>query len=549
MSAHNGPGSQRPQPPRVQGPPNPNVPPVQGQMPPQGQQGPVPQNQQPNHDRFRPRPQGTQQPNQQPPVQGQQQVPPPQQAPGRQLPPQGQPMPGPGRPMHPQMQPVPGQPVMYAPPPAQARVYAQPRFAPTVTQEMRIRAGMQAPQQVVTDTPWTGAVRKAQPEAEPDSTGNIVRLVAAILVLVALVGGLGLLALLGGLSFGVRLFGLIGLAAIPLLAIIAYVLWLDRWKPKPKLLLGICLLWGAVASVILTLGFSLVGDIALYMVGINGVPDVIGAVIQAPILEESTKTFLLLVIVLAARRHFEGPLDGLVYGSLIGAGFAFTENILYLGQSWNDGELPGLAVTFAMRCLGSPLLHTAFSTCAGVSIGLAARKWPWWSLILMWLPGLVLGMVLHGFWNASMTLLGVFGQATRNVMGGMLPQIIGLVVLSAILSAAWVTLGLLLRRSERMHTQNMLGDYANSGWLTHAEVDMLGTWKGRKNGRDWAKSFPGGKEEMKTMIRTSGRLSTTRMRVLAGIGGEQERKIERAELKQFSDARERLLAASRQTVR
>jgi hypothetical protein len=80
-----------------------------------------------------------------------------------------------------QGQPMPGQPVMYAPPPAQARVYAQPRFAPTVTQEMRIRAGMQAPQQVVTDTPWTGAVRKAQPEAAPDSTGNIVRLVAAIL--------------------------------------------------------------------------------------------------------------------------------------------------------------------------------------------------------------------------------------------------------------------------------------------------------------------------------------------------------------------------------
>jgi len=474
------------------------------------------------------------------------------------MPHQGQPMQAPGRPMQPQMQPMPGQsmagqpmpgqPVMYAPPPAQARVYAQPRFAPTVTQEMRIRAGMQAPQQVVTDTPWTGAVRKTQPETEPDSTGNIVRLVAAILVLVGLVIGLALLALLGGLSFGVRLFGLIGLAAIPLLGIIAYVLWLDRWRPQPKLLLGICLLWGAVASVILTLGFSLVGEVALYMIGINGVPDVIGAVIQAPILEESTKTVLLLVIVLAARRYFEGPLDGLVYGSLIGAGFAFTENILYLGQSWNDGEFLGLAMTFAMRCLGSPLLHTAFSTCAGVSIGLAARKWPWWSLILMWLPGLALGMILHGFWNASMTFLGVLGQATSDVMGGMLPQIIGLVVLSVILSAAWVTLGLILRRSERMHTQNMLGDYANSGWLTHAEVDMLGTWKGRKNGRDWAKSFPGGKEEMKTMIRTSGKLSTTRMRVLAGIGGEQERKIERAELQQFADARERLLAASKQTA-
>ena len=463
-----------------------------------------------------------------------------QPAPGHPMPPQGQPTPG---------QPMQGQPAMYAPPPAQARVYAQPRFAPTVTQEMRIRAGMQAPQQIVTDTPWTGAVRKAQPEAAPDSTGNIVRLVAAILVLVGLVVGLILLAVVGGLSFGVRLFALIGLAAIPLVGIIAYVLWLDRWRPQPKLLLGICLLWGAVASVILTLGFSLVGDIALYLAGFNGMPDIFSAVIQAPILEESTKTVLLLVIVLAARRHFEGPLDGLVYGSLIGAGFAFTENILYLGQSWNDGELPGLAVTFAMRCLGSPLLHTAFSTCAGVSIGLAARKWPWWALILMWLPGLALGMVLHGFWNASMTLLAWIGYIYRDVMNEMVPQIVGLIVLSLILSAAWVTLGLILRRSERMHTQNMLGDYANSGWLTHAEVDMLGTWKGRKNGRDWAKSFPGGKEEMKTMIRTSGKLSTTRMRVLAGIGGEQERKIERAELKQFSDARERLLAASKQTVR
>ncbi|WP_231939474.1 PrsW family intramembrane metalloprotease [Brevibacterium siliguriense] len=466
-------------------------------------------------------------------MQGQPQM---QPVPGRLMPQQAQPIPG---------QPMPGQPVMYAPPPAQVRVYAQPRFAPTVTQEMRIRAGMQAPQQVVTDTPWTGAVRKAQPKTQPDSTGNIVRLVAAILVLIGLVVGLALLALVGGLSFGVRLFALIGLSAIPLLGIIAYVLWLDRWRPQPKLLLGICLLWGAVAAVILTLAFSIAGEIALALAGFRGVPSLIGTVIQAPILEESTKTVLLLVIVLAARRYFEGPLDGLVYGSLIGAGFAFTENILYLGGAWNEGQVEGLMELFVVRCLCAPLLHTTFSTAAGVSIGLAARKWPWWSLILMWLPGLVLGMVLHGFWNGSMVLLSVIDQ---EITHNEIVSRTGMIILSIIYSAAWIALGLILRRSERMHTQNMLGDYANSGWLTHAEVDMLGTWKGRKNGRDWAKSFPGGKEEMKTMIRTSGKLATTRMRVLAGIGGEQERNIERAELKQFSDARDRLLAASKQTV-
>src|SRR5699024_9535395 len=62
-----------------------------------------------------------------------------------------------------------------------------------------------------------------------------------------------------------------------------------------------------VAAVILTLVFSLFSDIALYMVGIDGVPSIIGAVFQAPVVEESTKTVLLVVIVLAARRYFEGP--------------------------------------------------------------------------------------------------------------------------------------------------------------------------------------------------------------------------------------------------
>lgn len=591
MSAQNGPGSQGPnnpgphraQPPQVADPRQPNgqqsgvpqpgpqqVPPQQ--VPPQGppqqsgmpsqqppmqrppqqgmhQQQPMPP-QQPSNDRFRPRPQqgpgpGTQQPQRpipqpgmapqnhlgggmgngpgQPPMQGQ--------------PMQGQPMPG-GPQMYAQPQ-VPAQPQMYAPP-MQPRVYEQPRFAPTVTQEMRIRAGVQAPQQMVTETPWTGAVRQSRPvEEAPDSTGNIIRLVLAIVVLVALVGGLLLLALIGGIAFGVRLFALIGLSAIPLIGIIAYVLWLDRWKPQPKLLLGICLLWGAVAAVILTLFVSLVGEVALYMIGVGGMPSTVGAVIQAPIVEETTKTVLLVVIVLAARRHFEGPLDGLVYGALIGAGFAFTENVLYLAQAWDSGQLGGLFLTFAMRCIGSPLLHTTFSTCAGVTIGLAARKWPWWAVVLMWFPGLIVGMILHGVWNGTMTGLGQIHPFA---------QIAGLIVLSFILTGCWVTLGLILRRSERLHTLNMLGDYANTGWLTHAEVDMLGTWKGRKFGRQWADSFPGGKEEMRTMIRTSGELSTTRMRLLAGLGGETERALERFQLKKFSSARDRLLAASRRTA-
>lgn len=422
----------------------------------------------------------------------------------------------------------------------QRRVYEQARFAPTVTQEMRVRAHMQVPQQMVSETPWTGAVRQSQPEEEPESTANVVRLVIAILAVVGLFVGLLLLALLGGLNFGLKLFVLVPLSAIPLIGIIAYVLWLDRWKPQPKIILGLCLLWGAVAAVILTLFVTLVGQVALYFSGIGALSSDFGTVVQAPIVEETTKTVLLVVIALAARRHFEGPLDGLVYGALIGAGFAFTENVLYLGGAWEQDQGGGLLQTFIFRCICSPLLHTAFSTCAGVTIGLAARKWQWWAVVLMWLPGLLVGMLLHALWNGTMTGLGHFHPFV---------SIAGLLILSFILTTCWVVLGILLRRSERLHTQNMLGDYANTGWLTHAEVDMLGTWKGRKFGKRWAETFPSGKEEMRTMIRTSGDLSTTRMRLLAGVGGQKERDLESFQLKKFSSARDRLLAASRSVVR
>ncbi|MDN6528924.1 MAG: PrsW family intramembrane metalloprotease [Brevibacterium sp.] len=433
------------------------------------------------------------------------------------------------------------QPQMQGQPPMQQRVYEQARFAPTVTQEMRVRARVQAPQQMVSDTPWTGAVRQSQPEEGPGSTANIVRLVIAILAVVGLTVGLLILALLGGLSLGVRLFAVVALSAIPLFGIIAYVLWLDRWKPQPKIVLGLCLLWGAVAAIILTLFFSLLGKVALYFAGVGAgaLPDAFGSVVEAPIVEETTKTVLLVAIVLAARRHFEGPLDGLVYGALIGAGFAFTENVLYLAGAWESSDFE-LWQTFVMRCLFSPLLHTVFCTCAGVTIGFAARKWQWWAIILMWLPGLVLGMILHSIWNGTMTGLSELG---------VIPQTIGLIVLSFILTTSWVVLGLLLRRSERLHTLNMLGEYANTGWFTHAEVDMLGTWKGRKFGKQWANSFPGGREEMRTMIRTSAELSTTRMRLLAGVGGQKERDIESFQLKKFSSARDRLLTASRSVIR
>ena len=58
---------------------------------------------------------------------------------------------------------------------------------------------------------------------------------------------------------------------------------------------------------------------------------------QAPIVEEFAKGLGVFIIFVIARRAFDGPIDGIVYGGLVGAGFAFTENIQYFAISFIEG--------------------------------------------------------------------------------------------------------------------------------------------------------------------------------------------------------------------
>lgn len=418
------------------------------------------------------------------------------------------------------------------------RAYAQPRFSPTVTHEMRMRAQVQPRTGGPAEQPWVTQAIQRQPQlANPSEGADLARTIVSI----ALVGllGLGLLLILG-ISAVLLPAGpvVILLAAVPLVFIMLMVWWFDRWKPQPFLLLVACLLWGAVASIIMTLIAQLIGITALAMVGIDATGDVLGAVVFAPLFEESTKGIFLIVIVLAARKHFEGPLDGWVYGSLIGAGFAFTENLLYLSSAFADAAVEGLAMTFVMRGILSPLLHSTFVICHGLSIGFAARRGQWWLVVLMWIPGLTAGMVLHALWNGTAALVGSAG-------------LIGLAIivsLSAVMSGFWLGSGLLLRRNESIHTRQSLGDYANAGWLTHGEVDMLGTWKGRRAGKRWANQYPGALPEMRRLIRKSAELASIRTRVLAGVGGERERQVERYELDQFVRIRATMMHRVQQGV-
>ena len=122
------------------------------------------------------------------------------------------------------------------------------------------------------------------------------------------------------------------LALIPLTIVFFGVFFIDRWEPEPKSLVAFAIAWGAIASI----GIALLVDLGLtYLVGRR--PEGLSAVLQAPIVEESAKGIGVFLVFLMARRAFDGPIDGIVYGALVGAGFAFTENIQYFAVSLIEG--------------------------------------------------------------------------------------------------------------------------------------------------------------------------------------------------------------------
>ncbi len=104
--------------------------------------------------------------------------------------------------------------------------------------------------------------------------------------------------------------------------------------------------------------------------------DTFTATVVAPVTEEAAKGLFILLLLFYRRHELDGVLDGIVYAGMVGIGFAFTENILYLtsaymGQDGQAGGLGGAVGLFVVRCLFGPFAHPFFTSFTGIGIGIA----------------------------------------------------------------------------------------------------------------------------------------------------------------------------------
>lgn len=346
--------------------------------------------------------------------------------------------------------------------------------------------------------PQPAVVQQPVPVIPRRRSGALVAWVLGILAvfLVALVA-----YFLQFLGSGASIVGML-LALLPLAAVLMAVRVIDRWEPEPAGLIALAFAGGAVGAVGLTLLFDL-----LLAVSFDGFSPLrsegVTSVVQAPFVEEFFKGLVVFLIFVFARRRFDGPIDGIVYGALVGAGFAFTENIQYFAVSLLEGGVEQTSATFFVRGILSPFAHVMFTSITGYALGLAARRGAGPGAALRpGLIGLAGAIALHAFWNGSALFGSFFGLYLIVQMPLFLAFILGV---------------LLLRREEARITRARLGDYAAAGWFTPQEVDMLATPPGRRAGLAWARSLRGDRSAlMRRFIRDATSLAAARQRAITG---------------------------------
>jgi RsiW-degrading membrane proteinase PrsW (M82 family) len=180
---------------------------------------------------------------------------------------------------------------------------------------------------------------------------------------------------------------LLVLAIAPTLFILLFIYRKDWYEPEPLHLVAWVFFLGAL---------SVIPAAVLELLFPEGI---LSSAVIAPVVEESVK-FLVVFLVMYRHAEFNEPMDGIVYATAAGLGFATIENILYV--------LEGGVAVGVIRAVASVPGHVIFSCIWGFALGTAKFR-PEKERAKIILAGLFGAMLLHGIFNFSLEVFGAPG--------------------------------------------------------------------------------------------------------------------------------------------
>jgi RsiW-degrading membrane proteinase PrsW (M82 family) len=359
-----------------------------------------------------------------------------------------------------------------------------------------------------------------------------IKIIAAVLAaLVALLLGLIVFVLIGVETGPVPL--LIGLvsATLPVPLYLVLVLWIDRYEAEPFWMLATAFFWGALVAVFFAFLINTVSGAAVTL-ATNSVRagHTFGAVISAPIVEETSKALILFIFFFLKRDEFDGVIDGIVYAAMAGLGFAMTENVQYYGRAVMEAGSGGLTLVFILRGALAPFSHPLFTSLTGIGLGLARQTR---NTALKWIApplGLMAAISMHSIWNGSGVIFG----------GAAFILTYPLIMIPAFFIML-VVIVLALRREGQIVREYLGPDY-QGGLLTEQEYNQLASIRGRMGASFNALSRGGFGhwQAARQLNQMASELAFHRSRVARGIIAADARERELAYRQALEDLLKRL---------
>ncbi len=231
------------------------------------------------------------------------------------------------------------------------------------------------------------------------------------------------------------------LAFVPMALYALLLWWFDRYEKEPFGLVLAAFLWGAVPAIVFALVAQLVFEVPIASLMDPLSAELATASLLAPLTEEPFKGLMLVLLFIFFRRELDSPVDGILYGALVGFGFAATENVLYFFGEYESSGLSGVVGLTFFRAILFGLNHALFTGCTGLGVALARISPNWLVKITAPLAGLAAGVTLHAIHNAGATLGGTLCWPIMISLvsdwGGVL-VLVGILVWASLREQSWL---------------------------------------------------------------------------------------------------------------
>jgi RsiW-degrading membrane proteinase PrsW (M82 family) len=245
------------------------------------------------------------------------------------------------------------------------------------------------------------------------------------------------------------------------------IIWLlDRFEKDPVWLLMLIFLWGAVPAVLISLVVEVIFGLPLPYLMDAWTADVFMGSIVAPITEEVAKALALLAVFALLRHHLDDILDGIIYGALVGIGFAWVEDIMYCFGACAEGGVGAMTTVYVLRVFVFGLNHAFFAALTGLGFGIAKV------VRSCWLGGVAVAFFFGAAVGAHFlhnTLVGVAGEA--GIVVSFLIHWGGVIGLLAVVVAVWF--------AEWGWIKKGLRDEVARGTIGERDFRQVSKWFGR----------------------------------------------------------------------